>query len=303
MSTKPIIRNQHLAGHNGAIFGLCPGPSSQIIYSSGGDGWIVEWDLTNPDPGRLVAKVDTQIYSLVYVAAIHGLVAGNMHGGVYWVDLDRHQETKGISHHQKGLFALTVDQNSLYSGGGDGLLTRWSIAERRTIESVQISQEALRCIAPNASSSRIAVGCSDSRIYILDSSSLQLIHIVEAAHQPSVFSAAWSPDGRFLWSGGRDAHLKCWDSMDDFKLVFDLAAHWYTINALAFNPEGTILASASRDKTIRLWDTATGALLQTLETVRDQGHRNSVNNLFWSSWQNTLVSASDDRTLILWYNS
>jgi WD40 repeat protein len=78
------------------------------------------------------------------------------------------------------------------------------------------------------------------------------------------------------------------------------AAHLYTINAVALSPDGQLLATASRDKRIRIWDAATGQLIQSLDTVRDQGHRHSVNALHWTANGYQLISASDDRTLCFW---
>ena len=53
-----------LTGHNAAIFALSPGKDEQHFLSAAGDGWIVQWDFENPDPGRLLAKVETQVFSL-----------------------------------------------------------------------------------------------------------------------------------------------------------------------------------------------------------------------------------------------
>lgn len=290
----------HLAGHEGAIFGLAADDDPRYFYSGGGEGWLVRWDLDRPDPGRLVARVDGQVFSLAKMPGEDLLVAGNMYGGLHWVDLARPEDTRNLLHHRKGAYALKPHEGHLYSGGGDGLLTRWSIKARRPLESLQISRKSVRCLALRDQDGLLAAGCSDGRIVLLDTRRWAVDRVIEGAHDPSVFCLRFSPDGTRLWSGGRDAHLRCWDLGDQARKVLEAPAHWYTLNAMALSPDGRYLASASRDKTIRIWNLADGSLRQSLDTVRDQGHRHSVNNLLWSAHGNTLISASDDRTLILW---
>jgi WD40 repeat protein len=292
--------SHHLAGHEGAIFGLCPDTDPRFFFSGGGEGWLVHWDLTQPDPGRLVARVDGQVFSLTKLRDSAVLVAGNMHGGLHWVNLASPDNTRNILHHRKGTYALLERGGHLYSAGGEGLLTRWSTADQRPLESLQISHRSIRCLGWRDQDGLLAAGCSDGRIVLVNTRSWTIDRVIEGAHLPSVFCLLFSPDGTRLWSGGRDAHLRCRDMADPDRPILEAPAHWYTLNALALSPCGTRLATASRDKTIRIWDSGNGDLIQALDTVRDQGHRHSVNNLWWSPFDDTLVSASDDRTLILW---
>ncbi|MCK6695880.1 MAG: hypothetical protein L6Q97_27735, partial [Thermoanaerobaculia bacterium] len=118
------------------------------------------------------------------------------------------------------------------------------------------------------------------------------------AHANSVFVVAYTPNHRYLLSGGRDAMLRVWDLENNLTLVSEQPAHWFTVNHLVFSPDGQFFATASRDKTIKIWDTETFQLLRVLETIRDGGHINSVNRLLWTP--DYLISASDDRSVILW---
>ena len=245
-------------------------------------------------------KVETQIFSLCYLAEANKVVAGNMNGGVHWVDLSNPTETKNVLHHQKGVFAMQQIGHYLLTAGGAGMLTRWDIAQQRTIESLHLSNQSLRCIAYASSRKELAVGASDHNIYLLDADTLEIKQIIKSAHKNSVFTIKYSPDERFLISGGRDAHLRVRDLQKDGQEISTQPAHWYTINDLVFHPKAPIFATASRDKTIKIWDADTYQLLKVIETVRDQGHLNSVNRLFWSTFNDYLVSCGDDRSIIIW---
>ena len=177
-------------------------------------------------------------------------------------------------------------------------LSRWSVAERRAHDSLHLSNQALRAIAISEPRNEMAVGASDGAIYFLDPGTLEIKNSLSNAHGNSVFTVAYSPDQRHLLSGGRDAMLRVWDLENGPALVSEQPAHWFTLNHLVFSPDGRYFATASRDKTIKIWDAATFQLLKVLETIRDQGHLDSVNRLLWTP--DYLISASDDRSLILW---
>jgi WD40 repeat protein len=291
---------QHTArytGHQAAIYGLARGADDRHFLSAGGDGWITSWTLDTPDLGQLVARVEGQVFALA--SAPDGLIlAGDMIGGLHWVRPDDPVPTAGRQAHQKGIFAIEIIDNQVLTAGGDGVLTRWRMDTQRATDSIHLSATALRAVGISTFRKTIAVGASDGSIYLLDLDTLSLKHTMRGAHNLSVFSVAWSPDGRYLLSGGRDALLQVWDAEQDFALVSSQAAHLFTINHLQFAPDGRHFATASRDKSIRIWDSTTWQLVKALDTVRDQGHLNSVNRLLWLPDQ--LLSCSDDRTVIGW---
>jgi len=300
MTAKVEVRkHKQLTGHNASIFSVVAGPSHQYFLSGAGDGWVARWDLDNPETGRLIAKVETQIFSLLYLKDQRKVVVGNMNGGVHWVDTDNPEATKNIAHHRKGVFAIERVGEHIFTAGGGGMLTRWSLADGRSLESFQLTNQSLRCIDYNAARKELAVGCSDNSIYFLDAGTLELRERWKGAHENSVFTVRYAPDGKHIFSGARDAHLKVWDRQAG-RIVADHPAHWFTINDIAIHPEGHWLATGSRDKTIKIWDAQSFELLKVLETARDGGHVNSVNRLFWSPYRNYLISGSDDRSLIIW---
>jgi WD40 repeat protein len=295
-SVLPAKNLHRLPGHEAAVFSLCRGFDNQHFFSGGGEGWVVEWNLDNPDPGRLIARVETQIFSLAALPGQKRVVAGNMHGGVHWIDLDRPEATRNIAHHQKGVFGILPLGDSVFTIGGEGRISRWSANEGRSTESAHLSNQSLRCLDYCPQRNELAVGASDNRIYLLDADTLNIRHSF-IAHANSVFAVRYAPDGSYLLSGGRDAHLIAWNLDGEPSQILSQPAHWYTVNDIAFSPDGALFATASRDKTIKIWDASSFQLLKVLDAIRDQGHLRSVNALLWPG---PLVSAGDDRSLIFW---
>jgi hypothetical protein len=286
-------------GHRAAVYTLAATDDTEKFLSAGGDGWIAEWNLRAPENGQLIARTEGQLFSLLHLPGQRRLVAGDMNGGVHWIDLEHPECTRGIQHHQRGVFDLKLSPPWVLSAGGEGMLTRWEANTARTVESIHLTHRPLRALALAPQRHEIAVGASDASIYLLDSDTLDVRHTIINAHVPSVFTVAYAPDERYLLSGGRDAMLRVWDlSTDPPALVSEQPAHWFTLNHITWSPDGRHFATASRDKTVKIWDGATFRLLRVLDPVRDGGHVNSVNRLLWLP--QALLSASDDRTVKIW---
>lgn len=306
MPTPTVRKVSQLTGHNAAIYALTPGPTPGTFLSGGGDGWIVQWSLEQLDEqgemlGRLLAKVEAQVFSVIYIPTTETVVAGDMNGGVHWINLGEDRPNRHIAHHKKGTFGFYLLGEELISFGGDGVISRWDILRQSSSESLKLSSQSLRSLTYDAATDEFFVGSSDHNIYRLSAKDFSLRETIKGAHDNSVFALHTHPlEPSILFSAGRDAQLKKWTITGEAQLQEAQPAHWFTINHLIATSEGQYMLSASRDKTIRIWDSATFKLKMTLDAVRDGGHVNSVNRLLWLEGTKHFVSASDDRSLILW---
>ncbi|NUN99018.1 MAG: WD40 repeat domain-containing protein [Saprospiraceae bacterium] len=294
-----INKHAQLTGHNASVFALCKGPETGTFLSGAGDGWLVAWQVQNPEMGRLLAKTDTQVFSMTYLPEQQVIVAGDMNGGVHWIDLLKPERTRNIAHHGKGVFSILPVGDFVFTLGGDGILTRWSAPESRSLESLHLSNQSLRCIDYSKARNELAIGGSDNNIYLLDADTFEIRQTLVQAHNNSVFAVRYHPGAPGLLSGGRDAHLKVWDLDRLSSPLSNQPAHLFTINDICFLSDDKF-ATASRDRTIKIWDAQTFQLLKVMDTIRSGCHINSVNALLYLEATRRLVSCSDDRSIILW---
>ena len=110
---------------------------------------------------------------------------------------------------------------------------------------------------------------------MLATASLELKAEKQSAHSDSVYSVAFSPDGKTIVSGSGDNTLKVWDAgalaltpsnpqPKTYRPVLAAAslelkaekkdAHSDTIWSVGFSPDGKTIVSGSFDQTLKVWD-------------------------------------------------
>src|SRR5690606_30846 len=124
----------------------------------------------------------------------------------------------------------------------------------------------------------LSVGYSDNMIRVFDLESLQMKYEWKA-HDNSVFTVRYSPDGNYLMTGSRDARLKAWDVNANYRQAAEVVAHLFAINHMDFSPDAKHFVTCSLDKSIKVWDTKELRLLKVIDRARHGGHRTSVNKV------------------------
>jgi len=287
------------AGHRDAVYTLAPGAVPHRVFSAGGDGQVIEWDLRKPDLGRLVARVPASVYALAFDAPRGHLWLGQNFEGIHVIDPVEKREIGSVKITASAIFDLLVHETTAYAALGDGTLVVLDVEALAVRRHVSAGERPARSLAYNPATDELAVGYSDATVKIFDARSLALKYVINA-HAGSVFTVRYSPDGQSLLSGSRDARLKAWSVADGYALRQEVVAHLFAINHLAFSPDDRFLVSASMDKSIKVWNPADLRLLKVIDRARHAGHGTSVNKLHWSRHENQLLSASDDRTVSVW---
>ncbi|MBD2485304.1 serine/threonine-protein kinase [Planktothrix sp. FACHB-1365] len=125
-------------------------------------------------------------------------------------------------------------------------------------------------------------------------------------HSDTVYSVAFSPDGRTLASGSNDTTIKLWDVQSQ-RQIATLTGHSSYVKSVAFSPDGRTLASGGGHKTMKLWDVQSQQEIATLTKDLDDdnslkmesisqftiGDDSSIASVAFSADGRTLASGSD----------
>ncbi len=302
MIAMPLIevdKKATLTGHRDCIYTLEKAGVSNQFFSSGGDGMVVLWDINNPEEGELIAKVENSVYALAFLHQTNQLFIGQNFRGVHLIDIASKKELYSTTITTSYIFDIQLLDDLVLVGTGEGYLIVLSSKDLTTITKVKVSNQSIRSIAVSADKKQVVVCSSDNSIRIIDSNTFAILKEIQA-HENSVFTVCFSPDGKYLLSGSRDAHLKVWNVANGYELEHSIVAHMFAINHIAYHPKEAYFATCSMDKSIKIWDANSFQLLKVIDKARHAGHATSINKLFWSSHQDLLLSGSDDRTITAW---
>lgn len=113
-------------------------------------------------------------------------------------------------------------------------------------------------------------------------------------HTSSVMCVAYSPDGKYIISGGKDNAIKIWDVKTGLE-IRTITGHSDFVTSIAFSPDGKHIVSGSWDNTGKIWDIQTGVEIRTL-----RWNWGNVNSVAYSPDGKFIVSGSHAKTIKIW---
>ena len=207
-----------ISGHNGTIRSICFDPSSDLTLLTAGDleKNIKIWDTEN------------------------GSSKGELIG------------------HNKDVTTIKWSNDGSYFGSGsaDKTIKLWdlkSLKEICTIPTLGYGPINDISLLNTGEMIIIAAGHVDGNITIWDAQRKSLFtEIKENSQGKEIRTICFSPDGKYLISGGFDNKIKIYDILNNFNLASELE-HNDKVVSVKWHPDLPIIVSTSADKTARIW--------------------------------------------------
>jgi WD40 repeat protein len=280
----------------------------RVLPGGGGEVRSVEY---TPD-GRLALVASTDGKAKVFSTASGRVLGAVGHGGFLTTA------------------ALSADGGTFVTAGRDGMARLWSTTTRKPLGAVDHG-DLIRAVAFSPDGSMLATAGNDGFVRVwdvrtqaplfarhlpvavegvaFDAGGRQLLAVARDAYvlnaatgaqiavldQPGLIrSAAFSPDGSRVVTGGLDDVATIWDVQSGAPLHV-LRGHTSNIESVAYSPLGNLVATSGADATARVWRADTGENVTPLI-----GHTNHITQVLFRRDGQQIATISDDGTARLW---
>ncbi|HLG62352.1 MAG TPA: helix-turn-helix domain-containing protein [Ktedonosporobacter sp.] len=187
----------------------------------------------------------------------------------------------------------------LASASADGIVRVWHSQNGDDLSASQCTSGVISWIAWSPDGQSLAL-CGGARaVWIIPA--FPSAHLTPETcplpyqgHQDVVNSCAWSPDSRWIASGGQDESLQVWSAQTK-RLRFPSLQITNPISSVDWSPDGNSLVFGAKDGKIYSCDALTGQHLTTYS-----GHTDAVNAVAWAPTSQQFASTSDDGTVRIW---
>ena len=312
-------------GHIDCINSIAFSPDDETLASGGCDRAIKLWSVPDgklgdalvgetPDKGSSIIERQILPGQAIYALSQDGtmLAGGGKDGTVKLCEVLSGKECLPLKgKHSKSVTSLAFrpDKKLLASIGEDGVIKLWDLAdghERGLADSSDSdkSERYYTSLSFSSDGSILAAGDTNLTLTGWDLTTGEAVAPLvgsrltdrNAGKGYNVTSVAFSPDRKYVASGGSDGVIRLWD-ITTLKLFKAEKMHRAAVISLAFSPDGKTLVSGSDglDSSIKLWK-----IYDKKQPLVLRGHQGSVLSVAFSQDGQEVLSGGDDKLVKLW---
>ena len=321
--------------HSRYVTHMAVSPDGRWVLSHG-NGMVAETSLETGEPRMRWDRHDEAVQAVAFLPDGKHVVSGSSDGTLRVWNTESGECLRTITGANLGAYALAVspDGSKAAAGCRDGVLREFNLTDGSLLRELKGHLGYIRSVAYARDGAQLLSSADDGSVRVWTPETLEPIAVLQG-HRGGVLAIAASKDSKRLLSGGRDGTVRLWD-LEEAKPLATLQGHLSWVEAVTFSGDGKYALSTGYDSRLVRWDLDTGQIaIEMAHNRRDyalassvidnraysagdncgvacwditsgkllaelKGHGRPVRALALSPDGKTVVTASDDTTLLVW---
>ncbi|MFP4024754.1 MAG: eIF2A-related protein [Thiohalospira sp.] len=288
-----------LNGHTGSVMDIAFIPQTNKMFTTGGDGKILQWDISNLD--KSYTSIIENPYgkrSLAISADGKRLICATDDSKILVFNLSNSVElNKELSGHESIVSTIEIAPNNQFflSASNDKTIRKWDFNSLNS-EVFLESESKINSLAISPDSKKVAVGTQDGKVTIFNIQNANDTEIIISELKSAVTAVKYNKTGKWLVAGNTKGDIVVWDT-NTYMQIDNLEGHKSRIYDIDFNPENNMMATSSLDGTVRIWD----CMNLNNQPIELRDHESWVLSIAFSPDGNNLVTSSNQKErLLIW---
>lgn len=262
------------SGHRQRLSGVFFGAGNEVLYTVAKDGAVLEWrydqgdaaeHVIPPDPRGLATQEDDaegDEQELGPDVDADDLRKVRLRNGADDAELRRRAfgkwrlQSKHFFNQDRAVVsscAFHAASGLLVVGFSTGVFSLHELPSFASVHTLSISNCEVDAAAVNATGDWLAFGSSALGQLLVWEWKSETYVLKQQGHSLDMTCLAYSPDGRFVTTGGDDGKVKVWDTSSGFCFA-TFTEHEGAVSGLCFPAQSNTIFSASLDGSVRAYD-------------------------------------------------
>ncbi len=289
-----------LADEQRPVEAVAGSPDGRLLALAGGKPFVTLWDIASREA---IARIRTTNgnYTVAFSPDGKWIAAAGQDAVIRVFEVASRRELFELRGHSRPIGNVTFSPDGKWLASAsmpDGVVKLWNLTDHtaKTLAGGLANEYATTAFSPD--SSMLAWSAGDRTIRLTEiATGASLATLTPSAlggHNGLADSLAFSPDGIWLASVGKDYMVRLWD-VKARREVATIPGHNALVTSVAFSPDSQSLVTGCADGTLRLWNVEAKTSLTALK-----GHEMWVNSVAFLPDGQTIVSGGDDGNVKFW---